>query len=785
VHYVISWIALPLLVAGASLGVGLLVEQLTGLRFSNGVTFTVGFVASFVALALPYELGRGAAWGAALLVLLTVAGFVVARDRLSAALPDGPTALAALAVYGLYMAPIVLSGQTSFAGYTLLGDTSVHFSMVDYISDHGARLVSQAPSSFSSVTSSEITIGYPLGLHYELASVRWLLGAEVSRIYQPFLATTIALAVFPVTRLLRKVGATRGLSAIAALIVLAAYLPYSYSLQGGIKELGMITLVLLGGLLAWELVAARRPVALAIVYGIVTAGAFEIYSYGGLPWFGLIGLAAVGALLFAGRNTLRSALTIGAAAVAGFAVAALPVIPDSLDFFSQGNRLLTSSTGSDVGNLLGPIKLREAFGVWLVDDFRLPTHHERLTYTLVGVVVLLAVLGAVWSIRRGQWGPLVIAASALLVWIILPAGIYIEAKLLTILSVTIVLLALVGGWSLFSEGHRAGAALLVLAAAIGILVSDAMAYHGLYLAPTKRLDELRTIDDRFKGQGVAMLNEFEEYGKHYLRDLPPVVPYDAWTPVGPSLRNPALPVYAHYYDLDEMTVAYVEQFPLLILRRSPVASRPPANYRRAFVGRYYEVWRRTGGPKVTVHLSLGDADDPAADPRCAEVRDLARTAGAGARLAAAERAAPIALPVRAMKPPPPNWAVTPDKRVAPTGPGRMGVDFNSGGGRYEVWFRGSFGRGAKVYVDGRYAGRALSVQTPQQMARVGGVSLSRGNHRLEIKRDSGGLAPGNGQDEVYDTVFLAPDAQARLVDFPRAEARSLCGRHLDWVEVVP
>ena len=58
-----------------------------------------------------------------------------------------------------------------------------------------------------------------------------------------------------------------------------------------------------------------------------------------------------------------------------------------------------------------------------------------------------------------------------------------------------------------------------------------------------------------------------------------------------------------------MTLPYVEQFPLLILRRSPVASRPPANYRRAFVGRYYEVWRRTGSPKVARHLPLGGVND--------------------------------------------------------------------------------------------------------------------------------------------------------------------------------
>ena len=87
-------------------------------------------------------------------------------------------------------------------------------------------------------------------------------------------------------------------------------------------------------------------------------------------------------------------------------------------------------------------------------------------------------------------------------------------------------------------------------------------------------------------------------------------------------------------------------------------------------------------------------------------------------------------------------------------------------------------------MDGRYAGHARSVQTPQQMARVGSVTLTRGPHRLEIVRAGGNLQPGNGQDEAYDTVFLAPDATERLVDVPAASARSLCGRHLDWVELV-
>jgi hypothetical protein len=378
----------------------------------------------------------------------------------------------------------------------------------------------------------------------------------------------------------------------------------------------------------------------------------------------------------------------------------------------------------------------------------------------------------------------VIAASALIVWLVLPAGLYIEAKLLTILSASIVLLALAGGWALVANGRVPEAALLVLAVTIGIFISDGLGYHRVYLAPAKRLDELSTINDRFSGQGPAMLDEFEEYGKHYLRDIPPVVPFDAWTPAAPSLRQPGLPVYARWYDIDVMTLPYVEQFPLLIQRRSPVASRPPANYRSAFVGRYYEVWRRNRSPRVVQHLPLGGADDASADARCGPVRRFAGLAGPGTTLVGAERPAPIALPVRRMTPFPRGWALTPDKRVAPTGQGRTGSSFSSSGGRFSLWFRGSFGRGAKVFVDGRYVGRALSVQTPQQMARVGNVTLTAGRHSLEIFRGGGTLKPGNGQDEVYDTVILAPDVPERLVTFSRADARSLCGRHLDWVEVV-
>ena len=77
-----------------------------------------------------------------------------------------------------------------------------------------------------------------------------------------------------------------------------------------------------------------------------------------------------------------------------FAVLAAPSIARALTFFSQGKRLLGSSAGADVGNLISKLPFWEGFGVWLSDDFRLlPSGGDlTLTYRLV-----------VWSRRSRCW----------------------------------------------------------------------------------------------------------------------------------------------------------------------------------------------------------------------------------------------------------------------------------------------------------------------------------------------------------------------------------------------
>jgi hypothetical protein len=249
------------------------------------------------------------------------------------------------------------------------------------------------------------------------------------------------------------------------------------------------------------------------------------------------------------------------------------------------------------------------------------------------------------------------------------------------------------------------------------------------------------------------------------------VPYDAWVPEAPQLRIPGAPPYAHYYDLDELMLPYVQRFSVIVTRISPVASRPPASYRLAFRGRYYEVWERNAElPTPADHLPLGGADSAVAKPRCADVRAIARIARSRKeRLVAFERRPLLALDVREMQRPR-RWKLNYSRSVVPFGQGRVHTRFSLPQGTYSVWVRGSFGRGAFVSVDERRVGRVRDVQTPGQMS---------------LERRPRSLAPGNGRDEFYDTVFLSPEGGGRLITAPPDRFRFLCRSELDWIERVP
>ena len=778
-----AWLLTPLVLTLASLGVGLLVERAAATRLEGGLVLPVGFAASMVLLGAPFALGLGAPFGFAVLVIAAVAGALLSRDRLTSSLPEPPLALAALGAYLLYMGPVVMTGEATFAGYTFLGDNAVHFALVDHVVDHGSRLTDLPPNSYGDVLFRNLENGYPLGPHFHLAILTWLLGTDVAWLYQSYLSFVVALAVLPAATLLRSVGLGRWPSAAGALVAVAAYLPFSYALQGGAKELAMVLFVLLGAVFAAELAEARTTARRAILFGVVAAAAFGVYSTGGLPWFLAMGGLALLAALVLHRDRARPVLIAAGVMAGAFVLVAGPGLVRAVNFFAPAKRLLESSAGADVGNLIAKLPFWEGFGVWLVDDYRLlPADNDlRLTFVLIGIVAVLALLGTLHSLRLRAFGPAIALVACFAVWLLLPAGIYIEAKLLAILSPALVLAAVAGCAALAQRGWRIEALVLAVAMTGGIVASDALAYHGLYLAPKERLSELEELGKAHAGRGPTLLGEFEEYGKHFLRDADPVTPFDAYAGKPVELRVPGS-AYASWRDLDEMTLRYVQQFDLIVRRRSPSNSRPPASYRRIFNGRFYEAWEDTGEERATEHLSLGTFQDPAGRARCGQVRALAERAGGGT-LIAATQGKPVELPAFRMARPA-AWGVLPTKRVGAVGPGELSTGFEAPAGRHRVWVLGTFGRGAEVIVDDRVVGRAEHIQPPGQYSLAGTAELEGSRHELVLRRGGGNLLPGNGRDEGYDAVMLEPADEPELERVPASEAESLCDRRLDWVESV-
>ena len=139
------------------------------------------------------------------------------------------------------------------------------------------------------------------------------------------------------------------------------------------------------------------------------------------------------------------------------------------------------------------------------------------------------------------------------------------------------------------------------ALALAILASDLLAYGYDRVAPTARMEAIREVGDHFPGQGLVLWNEFEEYAKYFARAARVSVPFEALTPQQVQLRKPQY-FYGHYFDLDEELLSFVEGYPIIVTRRSPAASRPPANYRLAYENSYYLAWRRTPSPAGAAHI---------------------------------------------------------------------------------------------------------------------------------------------------------------------------------------
>jgi hypothetical protein len=772
----VAWVVYPLVLLALCAGLGLLVDALCGRRLPGPLVAPVGLAAIVVVGQFTTLSDATAELTTPLLLALAIAGAGLSIPWRFGK-PDPAPAAVALAVFGVFGAPVILSGEPTFAGFIKLDDTATWLALTDHVMEHGRNLDGLEPSTFQATLEANLPGGYPVGVFLPFGAAAELIGAEPAWVFQPYLSFLAAMLALCLWRILGEAIPPRGLRAFAAFLAAQPALLFGYAMWGGVKELGAAALVALGAALAPRLAAASEidhtgggcksaaSVAREAVPFALAAGALVgLLSVGGLAWFGPMLLAL--AVLSARAVGPRAAAARAAVFVGATFVFSLPVLlAGGFDPFQSG---LTAE--SEVGNLIGPLDPLQALGIWPAGDFRLDPDGAVVTAVLIALALLAALLG-VWAAWRRRALSLLLFGSALLAAaaIVFVGSPWVDGKALATVAPVALSLAVAGAFAAQRLDRPTGVALLAVIAG-GVLWSNVLAYGGVDLAPHEQLTELEEIGEELAGQGPALMTEYSPYGaRHFLRELDAESASELRVrPV--YLRGGGTAEKGEAVDVDEIAWDSLLEYRTLVLRRSPVRSRPPSPYRLVWSGESYEVWQRPEAPSgfPPEHLSLGDGElRPAAIPECGEVSGLGLLAldnGMPSGRLLAARHAPVL------------DATDGELRVPRAG-------------AYEAWLRGSVRGAVDLYLDDQPVGGARHVLNNEGgFVPLGEIELDRGAYRARLEFGGADLHPGSAgfpRPPTGPLLFtLAAERTGRLVSVPIEEAERLCGKPWDWIEAV-
>lgn len=421
--------------------------------------------------------------------------------------------------------------------------------------------------------------------------------------------------------------------------MLVAWLVFPLVLAALCAGLGLLVDALSGRRLPGVLVAPAGLVAMVVVGGVASLAGAGI----ALTATALIVAAGLGPLSALPWRFGRPDPWAAGSAFAVFALFAAPVVLYGDPTFAVYGDPATmaewlSNAGDDAGGPVLPIAFVEQLlggeAAWYLQPY---------LAVLGALLALTAWQAAVeWSIypRKGgskvqstpggaSLGPRTCALVAFLAAV--PALIFGYAGPLSALSID------VGPWLAFTAllvlcaatfavafqvaTTQPPAALALFAAALTACALFASANFAL--APYEPLEELRGVDERFAGEGPALIVERDPVASHFLRDLAPdgaVDPEAAGLPTRSGEESGG----EEPFDTDQFDFEALLDYPLLIVPRSEAHSRPPLPYRRAWQGEDYEVWRLppTATFRLLFHMSIGGPLDAAALPDCSQTVGL-------------------------------------------------------------------------------------------------------------------------------------------------------------------
>ncbi len=799
-----AWVLYPLALGALCLGLGLLIARAGDWEIPGALLLPAGCAALLTLARVATSHPTTAKLALPALALLALAGFWLGRERLRATRPDPWLAVAAVGVFLVFGAPVIASGHPTFAGYLALPDTSHQLALAQVLAEHGPDWQALEPGSLRSSMGSYITSRYPVGGQAALGVTAPLGILEIAWLYQPFLSFLMVVLALSLASLAAPLLRDRRLVALVAFTAAQPALVIGFALQGSIKELAALAMIAVLVAVVAAAHGAVRGVRSLLAVALAAGAALAALGPAAAPYVALPALVAgvVWGSVLVRRRTRADLIWLGVAVVVAVVVA-IPAVNSLRNAVEVTKLVLVDNT--DLGNLAHPLQTEQAVGPWLTGDYRYRPLNNLIAHNaLLALFCACAVLGLGWSLRRRALGPLLLAATLGIasLYLLSRGSPYADAKVLMILSPVVPFLAMLGVASLWRGRLRILGGGVAAALLAGLLWSAGLAYHDVSLAPYDRYSEMLTINERLSGREPVLLNEYDEFGKYFLRDVPILSEPEQATryrgaPYHPDgLNDPRRrPSLKAPMNMDDLTLEYVEAQPWLVVRRSPVASRPPANFRLDWRGRWYELWRQTDAPEVVGHKPLGaDVLHPAAPVTRTVARSwAARARQLDGRIAYVERA-PMAgvLPGAVRRPK--LWFVFADypQAVVPSSPGRLeGAVDVARAGAYRLWIEGSFARRMTLRVDGVDVGRTPSeLNNPGAYLALGPVGLQPGRHEVQLSQGDGDLRPGSGgylsSLRHAGPIFLQPVADesspVRVID--AAQWRRLVGVNADWLEIV-
>jgi hypothetical protein len=773
----VAWLVFPAVLAALSLGCGLLLERAAGVRLPGSLLVPAGVALIIVVASLATMRAATAELATPLVVALAVAGyglsFPLRGHRLDLWCIGG-----AVAVFAVFAAPVVASGDPTFAGYIKLDDTSTWLAFTDHVMERGRDLTGLAPSTYEATLASNLPGGYPIGSLLPLGVGHELTGEDSAWLFQPQLAFLAALLTLAGYELVRPLIRSRPLRVLTVAIASQAALFYGYALWGGIKELATTPMVALLAALVPRFLSDGGRVRSVLPLATVTAATIAILSVAGGVWLLPVLAAAILALrAFPPQQFLALAGTFAVVA----AMLSIPALSEAETFVVKNVEAAGSGLRADaeLGNLIEPLNPLQLFGIWPTGDFRYDPGELELTYILIAVVLVAGLAGLALALRARQYGlPIYALASVTAAAATAAVGSpWVDAKAFAMASPALLLVALSAVAICFEHGRRVEAVIAAAAIVGGVAWSNVLAYHEVWLAPYDKLSELEAIGERIGDQGPTLMTEYEPYGvRHFLREADPEGASELRRRTVP-LRDGRVLGKGEVADIDQFDLSGLLEYRTLVLRRSPLASRPPSVFRVIWEGRYYEIWQRTdAAAPIVEHVALGDGGAPAAIPRCGEILRLARRAGPAGRLAAVVRSRPVV--------------------IHPAAGGRIFLDDALSisqtfdlpvAGSYGAWVGSEFRGRVQLSVNGDGVGEARHELEPEQFTLIDERRLPAGRNAVQLDYGGPDLRPGSGGRPWFGLgpLVFSRSTAARPVLYVRAQdARSLCGRSLDWVEAI-